>query len=319
MPLDASASWDTHLPRPFHRPGGLILNFQKSKQVSLKAHPEYNEKWLQERLVEDPALLGLGDLEVKDVERRQPRAGRLDLLLSDPETLTRYEVEIQLGATDETHIIRTIEYWDIEKGRYPQYEHVAVIVAEDITSRFLNVISLFNKTIPLIGIQMNALEVGGVLTLHATKVLDLMQIGTEEDDEPGQSTDRDYWLKKGSPVSLKVTDGLIDLINELEPGLALKYNRHYVGLARNGVPDNFVVFRPRRGDNVICELRIPRSDDTTALVDESGLDSLPYSTRWGRYRVRVSSTDLDEQSQVLKELIRRAGGRPAVDSEQDGS
>ncbi|WP_204342171.1 hypothetical protein [Micromonospora terminaliae] len=88
----------------------------------------------------------------------------MDLLLHDPETLTRYEVEIQLGATDEAHIIRTIEYWDIERKRYPQYEHVAVIVAEDVTSRFLNVISLFNAAIPLIAIQMRVLNVGGILT-----------------------------------------------------------------------------------------------------------------------------------------------------------
>ncbi len=33
------------------------------------------------------------------------------------------------------------------------YDHTAVIVAEDITSRFLNVISLFNGTIPIIAIQ----------------------------------------------------------------------------------------------------------------------------------------------------------------------
>lgn len=292
------------------------MNFQKSKQVSLKAHSEYSEKWLQERLVEDPTLLGLGDLEVKDVERRQPRAGRLDLLLSDPETLTRYEVEIQLGATDETHIIRTIEYWDIEKGRYPQYEHVAVIVAEDITSRFLNVISLFNRAIPLIAIQMNALEVGGLLTLHATKVLDLVQIGTDEDDEPGQATDRDYWLKKGSPGSMKIVDGVLDVINEVDPGLALKYNRHYVGLARNGVPDNFVAFRPRKG-SVICELRIPRSDDATALIDGSGLDTLPYSTRWGRYRVRISANELADHRVVLTELIRRASGASAPEDGDD--
>ena len=47
-------------------------------------------------------------------------------------SLTRYEVEIQLGATDESHLIRTIEYWDIERRCYPQYEHVAVIAAEDV-------------------------------------------------------------------------------------------------------------------------------------------------------------------------------------------
>ena len=102
------------------------VEFFKAKPISLRSHPEFDEKWLQRRLHEDPSLLGLGDLSVKDVERRQPRGGRLDMLLSDPETGTRYEVEIQLGPTDEAHIIRTIEYWDVEKARYPQYEHVAV-------------------------------------------------------------------------------------------------------------------------------------------------------------------------------------------------
>ncbi|PSJ23907.1 hypothetical protein B7P34_36250, partial [Streptosporangium nondiastaticum] len=125
----------------------------------MKTHPSFTEKWLQERIIDDVTLLGLGisDLDVKDVERRQPGAGRLDLLLFDPDTNTRYEVEIQLGPTDESHIIRTLEYWDNERRRFPQYDHVAVIVAEEITGRFLNVISLFNQSIPLIAIQMSAL------------------------------------------------------------------------------------------------------------------------------------------------------------------
>ncbi len=72
------------------------------------------EKMVQEQIAEDPAILGLGALELRDKERIQAHAGRLDLLLQDPETLKRYEVELQLGATDETHIIRTIEYWDKE-------------------------------------------------------------------------------------------------------------------------------------------------------------------------------------------------------------
>ena len=40
------------------------MEFRRSKPVSLKAHPLLNEKWLQERLVDDPSLLGLGDLVV---------------------------------------------------------------------------------------------------------------------------------------------------------------------------------------------------------------------------------------------------------------
>ena len=43
------------------------------KFISLKNHPTLNEKWLQERLIENPSLLGLGnDLEVRDSERLNP-------------------------------------------------------------------------------------------------------------------------------------------------------------------------------------------------------------------------------------------------------
>src|SRR5438128_12377441 len=95
----------------------------------------------------------------------------------------RYEVEIQLGKVDETHIIRTIEYWDIERRRYPQYDHCAVLIAEDITSRFLNVISLFNGAVPLIAIQMQALRVAGKLTLVFTRVVDELARGLVDEDE----------------------------------------------------------------------------------------------------------------------------------------
>src|SRR3990167_9221798 len=108
--------------------------FVKAEPIDLKNNSEFSEKWIQEKIAEYPAILGLGDLILKDKERIQPGAGRLDLLLLDPEEEDlRYEVEIQLGKTDESHIIRTIEYWDIERKRYPQYDHTAVIVAEEIT------------------------------------------------------------------------------------------------------------------------------------------------------------------------------------------
>ena len=116
--------------------------------MSPKGHSELNERWVQDRVAEDPSILGVGGVILKDKERIQPRAGRPDLLLQDAEASHRYEVEVQLGGTDESHIIRTIEYWDIERKRYPQYEHTAVIDAETITGRFLNVISLFNGMIP---------------------------------------------------------------------------------------------------------------------------------------------------------------------------
>ena len=58
-----------------------------------------------------------------------------------------------------------------------------MLVAEDVTSRFLNVISLFNGFIPIVAIQLQALKVEGALTLVATRVVDQISLATEEEGE----------------------------------------------------------------------------------------------------------------------------------------
>jgi len=288
-------------------PGGpaMTTGYVKHKRILLKTHPAFNEAWVQERIAEDPALLGLGDLDVRSQQRIQPRAGRLDMLLVDPLAETRYELELQLGATDESHIIRTIEYWDIEKKRYPQYDHVGVIVAEEITARFFNVISLFNGFIPLVAIQMNAVEVQGAVTLVFTKVLDWIPLGLEEEEGPDEPRDRGYWEKKASQAMLQLTDDLLGLVREVEPGVALKYNKNYIGLARDGIVSNFVAFRPRR-QHVIAEFKIPHSDELSQRLEDSNLDMLIYSSRWGRYRMQLQREDLEQNAELLRELTREA-------------
>ena len=219
-------------------------NFAPIKTISLKSHPEISEAWVQQVLFENPTLLGLGSsVKSRDKERRQTAGGRLDLLLEDEDSDVRYEVEIQLGATDETHIIRTIEYWDIERKRFPGCDHVAVIVAEEITSRFFNVISLFNSAIPLIAIKMTAIEnPDGSIGLLFTKVLDLAPSAQLEEDEPTEQTDRSYWEKQSSKKVLQNIDHVLGLIQRFEPKAQLSYNKFYLGIWVNGRANNFVVW-----------------------------------------------------------------------------
>lgn len=287
------------------------MDYVKSSTVSLKTHSKFNEKWLQQQIASDSSLLGLGDVDVKEIERRQPGKGRLDVLLFDPETTTRYEVEIQLGATDESHIIRTLEYWDNERRRFPQYEHVAVIVAEQITGRFLNVINLFNQSIPLIAIQMNALEVDGKLTLHATKVLDLALPAPEEEDEPGQETDRPYWLQKSSAPMMKAADDVLQLVNSFSDPVDFKYNKYYIGLQRDGVADNFIQLIPRK-KYMTLQFRIEYSEALEAQIEEWGFTTLPYDKQWKRFRIQVDPSQVKKDKTQLLELVRMARGIPEV-------
>jgi hypothetical protein len=285
----------------------MSMTYVKHETISLKLHSEFNEKWVQERIADDPSILGLGQLVLRDKERIQPRAGRLDLLLQDPESSRRYEIEIQLGATDETHIIRTIDYWDIERKRYPQYDHCAVLIAEDITSRFLNVISLFNGTIPLIALQMQALKIGNNISLVFTKVMDEMVRGLVDEDEDADAapTDRAYWEDRGTKATVHLADQLLEIVREYDPSLEMKYNKFYIGLSKDGQPYNFVIFRPQK-NTIRIELKLPRSDETDKLIENAGFEALGYDLRFGYYRLPLQKDDVVKKREELKQLIAAA-------------
>jgi hypothetical protein len=175
----------------------------------------FDEYWLQKQIAENPGCLGLGELETIAKERQQSSGGRLDVLLKDPEDDSMYEVEVMLGETDETHIVRTIEYWDNEKRKWPQRQHYAVLVAEHINRRFFNVIHLLSHSIPMVAIQVSMLKANGSKSVFFTKVLD-----TYEEIDDGASIDdriysRDDWLKKAK-WTVEAADALLNISNRYE-------------------------------------------------------------------------------------------------------
>lgn len=277
------------------------LTYAKHERLSLKAHSDYNEKWLQDRIAEDPTILGLGEVMLLDRERVQERAGRLDLLLADPEQNRRYEVELMLGATDESHIIRTIEYWDIERRRYPGYEHCAVIVAEDITSRFLNVLSLLAGTVPLVAIQINALQVGAHLVLNFVRVLDQRLLRRDDVAESKlQTVDRSYWVQKSASAVIQVADDLLAIINEKAgPKQQLNFNKYYIGLSDGTRSRNFIYFRPRKK---FLRVLVPSgwNEERAARFEDAGLEAEQNDDK---LVFNLSSADLKKHRELVVSVI----------------
>jgi hypothetical protein len=219
----------------------MDYKYAKAQKISL-AEAGHDEKWLQQIINDDPAILGLGELDVVRREKKQSAGGRIDFLMSDEEE-TMYEVEVMLGQLDESHIIRTIEYWDNERRRYPAREHCAVIVAEGITNRFFNVIALFNRAIPIIAIQLSCIVVDSKLVLDFTKVLDIYENPIEEDESEGESTDKSWWEKRSSTASVAIVDQLAASLANGAKAPKLTYNRGHI--AMGGVQKNFAWFHPR--------------------------------------------------------------------------
>ena len=84
------------------------MTFAKHERIWLRQSPDFSESWLHDRISDVPSVLGLGALDVLERERVQRVGGRINMLLTDGENNARFEVEIMLGATDPSHIVRCI-------------------------------------------------------------------------------------------------------------------------------------------------------------------------------------------------------------------
>lgn len=275
------------------------MNFEYTKIKPVKLRDvEKDERWLQERISEDPSILGLGDLVVLQKEKVQSSGGRIDFLMYEPEEQTRYEVEVMLGTLDESHIIRTIEYWDIERRRYPNYEHRAVIVAEDITNRFFNVISILNRSVPIIALQLNAFVIENKLVLNFVKILDLAQEEDPNEEEVSEQTDRKYWDNRANKQSMKVMDTIVSELSNANSKVRLTYNKSHIAIGTVG--KNFAWFHPRKASRLHLKILTgsESQESTVAQLEQIGIESAAR----GKKSIVIVITE-DELMNNLEKII----------------
>ena len=113
------------------------------------------EQSLVERINEDPSVLGLGDL---DLKRASWRSRQISLLLESPAESVLFVVELQLGPTDDRHVMRVVERWSTERKRQRMKRCSAVLVAEEIAPRYVNILELISRAVPLLALKMEPSE-----------------------------------------------------------------------------------------------------------------------------------------------------------------
>ncbi|MBI2678482.1 MAG: hypothetical protein HYX28_06845 [Candidatus Koribacter versatilis] len=262
----------------------------------------YDEAWLQRTIMANPSILGLGDLKPVGREVRQHAGGRLDFVFLDPDSQTMFEIEVMLGPTDESHIIRTLEYWDIETRRWPNFEHRAVLVAEEITNRFFNVIWLLNRSVPIIAIKLDTLTVDGKLTLNFTKILDIYE--TPEGREPDQiaGSSRQAWQEYAGAESFSVFEKCIALLSRDSANPRITYNDGHIAIG--GAKRNFAWFTPRKRDkHCMVNIRVgdANTESTLQKLQSLGLDA--YRMESDTIRIRLLAVDLDKNQKAVSEAL----------------
>lgn len=287
-------------------------NLLRHEFVSLRDQG-LDEDWVQRHIAEDPSRLGLAGSLTAIRERKHAGAGRLDILLVDNDSERKYEVEVQLGKTDESHIIRCVEYWDVERKRSPRSEHVAVLVAEDITARFFNVIQLFNRAIPIIAIKMVASKVGDGFVLQFIKVLDeayYHRQREEEEQEPAanQVIDRAHWDRVAGAHSMQIVDSLLRYIGESTEGVKLNYLPTRIRAQVNGVSLPIRIHPKKK----FVDLSIDFADEKAASDWRSKLEAAglsdPGDRIWRPITVefRLTGESLQSNEPLVKAILEEA-------------
>lgn len=270
------------------------------ERVSLKDYK--NEDWLQDYIFNNPSVLGLGELDPIKREKKQLTGGRIDIVFEDDKNNILYEVEIQLGKTDESHIIRTIEYWEVEKRRYPNYSHKAVIIAEDITSRFFNVIYLLNRYIPIVAIKMEALLIDERLALHFIKILDTFIQPEEEIDSEAEDVKEEFWASITPKPNWEATQKLITWFKEFDNEIKIGFKKYNIPIGRRR---NFIWIRPRKSNFMHLTFLILDEDveEVEKILNEMGIIPILQKKRSDTTHIKFQlylNIITDKKEKILK-------------------
>lgn len=245
-----------------------------------------DEYWLQDLIFDKPSILGLGELVPISREKKQSSGGKIDILLKNPEDNSMYEVEVMLGETDPSHIIRTIEYWDIEKRRYPQRQHFPVLVAESFSKRYFNVIQILSLNIPMIAIQAGLIDVGDRTIIHFSKILDIYEEQTEVDET---NVVKEATWSKDANWTLQTAKHLLSIINSTGSNLHLNFTRSYVALVNN---KGNMYWLYKRAEP-ISYLGFREKDEEKAELIKKILDQAAIQFTYNKWQEFVTTIDQD--------------------------
>jgi hypothetical protein len=154
-----------------------------------------DENWVHDWIIEKPSRLGLGDIEIKRHEliRCRNLGGRLDIFAYRTDIDTFYEIEIMLDECDANHGLRALDFWSRERLKHPDSRHVAVLVSEDLSSRYKPILEGLPQVLPFIGIEIKVLKLpfeDGVATILTSIIVQSHDL---KDDQKNGNTRFQAW------------------------------------------------------------------------------------------------------------------------------
>jgi len=257
-----------------------------------------DEYWLQDFIYDNPKILGLGNLIAVNKEKKQSSGGRLDILLKDPTDNSMYEVEVMLGETDPSHIIRAIEYWDNEKRKFPQRQHFCVLVAESFDRRYFNVIQLMSLNIPMIAVQADLLEVNNDKILNFTKIIDIYS-EPEEDESEIKQVNESTW-NNDSPWTNSNAKALHEILKGKHDRINLRYTQGYISINIDGRNDYWLFKRIKPNSALLFSVKDEeKAESIKKILEEKEIE---YTYNRKEFMLSVNVDSIKKNTELINEI-----------------
>jgi hypothetical protein len=193
----------------------------------------YDEVWLQNWLASDPSRLGLGDVTVVAQEQSSPGAGSLDILATDG--VRYFSVEVQLGEVDASHSFRVFDYWARSRVRFPDRDHVAVLVVESAGGRFRLALDALATYVPLVVIELRSwlAETEAVIVADTVIKNESVDIAGRAGAVVGEERTETDWREQASPDAWGLYEDLLSWARENLGDLRTNFTpKSYIGIMR---------------------------------------------------------------------------------------
>ncbi|AMM31696.1 hypothetical protein SA2016_1011 [Sinomonas atrocyanea] len=147
------------------------MDYTPSDRVYLEDDLGLDTAWLAARIVEDPALLALGETELA-VEHIAPsdRPGSLTVHLADPTAGIWHVAEVKLSDADTDQVLHVLTLWLGSHTDPTGAERQPSVVAEHIPPAVARAVLMAQEVAPLGAYELHALQVGDQVVLHTEPV-----------------------------------------------------------------------------------------------------------------------------------------------------
>ncbi|KKH50897.1 hypothetical protein [Methanosarcina sp. 1.H.A.2.2] len=272
------------------------------------------EKNIQYMIAKEPKMLGRGELKLIDMEVTYENKRRLDLLFQSKDLKIIYEVEIQLGQLNGSHLFRTVEYWLNERENKSGHKHVAVLIAQVVTERALEIVKLCMENVSIIILEMTAHESeNGILDLKFREVYPgecaiVDEYKQYEEYEEIVLCDRQYYENYAPEALLNAADTIFRILKEIDPVIEMNYTQGYIGFKTGKIRGlAFIVIKK---EELILKLVLEKLAETETKIRDLGLDLIGYAERKGKkcgeYKIRLKVDDVKNKEADLKVLLNMA-------------